>query len=804
MSEGRTLLGRQESRILWGLGLILGAVLSLFSVTRALDYPLSLVLSPTLGLLFLGWGAFSSTAVAPAHRARPWVVLVATWASTLVGPAVGSALTTICEPLYGMGFLLLGPLASGACGLVAGMAIQRWIKRTRWRILAICGLILGELGIVVAEFWFSPGVRFFGWLFGMYHGAIYDEAVRITSPYVWLRVKDLLWAGALYLWTSPLQPSPGPSDDESSATRRGTQPIARFTPWACLAGSFMLLAFSPWLRFTATELPVNQALSHNHVSRHFVLHATPAGKMRPLLPRLAEDLEYRLWQQDQLFQLAEPTDPIQIYVYESPQQKEALMGAGRTTVSKPWRREIHFHSVKPGESLVAHELAHVLLSQASDSMLAVPSKWGVLPKPGILEGAATAVERGGARMTGHGWAKAMREIGKRPDMTSILTGLSFWGHTGALAYTACGSFVRFLLEAYGPAPFATLYAGAEFSEAYQKPLPTLLEEWDRFLDSVEVAPGDLLLAEFLFTQPSVFQKTCPHAGARCLQEMMVAVRQQKADEAAGLAKRSLVLTQGDPRTGREVASLLLAANAVQQARDILGSDPGIDVEAAGKSLQISLHLWDLDTQWLLGKGRQAHDGYAELAQDTAVRTLLGPELTWRLLMSDKVTSKAMRRLLVAPILDKELEPLVSDLLADAAALPKLDQVALGRFLLGRPKWEEQAMALLSPLVESQAPEWLLKLTTGENPALSPAQGCSLYVELSLKLATAHIFRGELTDATALLQRLEQTSPAGTPMDQADAECIPPGVRETISDLQRRILWKRQYLEENQERTKQEE
>lgn len=782
MTHLRTLLLGPQKLLFLLVGLALGILCASVPVTSALDYPLSLVLAPLFGVAFLVWGAFRLPEPDEPFW-RPWAVLASTFAAALIGPAAASAMGHVCEPVYGFGFLVLGPLMSGACGLAAGGALRRFVTRRWLRIVLVVALILGDVLIALAEFYFTPSVRFYGWLFGMYHGAIYDEAVRITAPYLWMRTRDLLWVLGLVVW--------------------GRSEVGRFTHWVALAGAVLLLALSPWLKYAASYIPLQSALSQAHQTSHFTVWTTPSGKASAIAPRLAEDLEFRLWQQQQFLGVREPGDPIDVYLYESPAQKESLMGAGKTTISKPWRNEVHLHSHRPTESLIAHELAHVVLASYSDALLAVPSSWGLVPKPGILEGAATAVERGSATLTAHGWARAMRDIGKLPDMESILSGLSFWGHSGALAYTASGSFIRHLLEEHGAERFAALYGGASFLEAYGREAGELLAEWNEYLDTVPVSETDLLFAEFLFTQPSVFEKVCPYAGARCFQSLAAAIRGKRTQEALGLARRTLLLTDGDVRLGKEVGRLLLAIGEESAAREILGVDPGLDVEKAGRSMEIALLLWDLDARWLLGRGPDALAGYQELAADAAAARMLGTELGWRLALSSRASRLPVRRLLLTPMLDDQFENTAAELVSESNDLPLEERLLLGRSLLGKVKWEEKALGLLLPWLDRGMEAWLAEVKGWKQKALTEEMACSLYVDLALKASAVQIMRGELEAASlrlASLMPLAQYSPA-TPSLGA---CFTPGIEEAITDLQLRVLWKRQYLGMDQEKTGQQE
>jgi len=761
-----------------GLGFLLGIGCSLFRVTGVIDYPLSLVLSPLFWLLFVVWGAWPGRAVDPVDPGA-WLMLGATWLASMAGPAVRSGLGNVCEPIYGLAFMVLGPLFSGAAGMVAGWAVGRLVKRSLWRAGLLLLLLISGLLLVAAEFLLTPHVRFYGWFFGMYHGAIYDEAVRITWPYIWLRVKDSLWIlGIVWLLKGGAV--------EAAAGGEQVTRARRIVVATAFAGALCLLLLSPWLGFTASYVRLNEVLAERHSTEHFVVHTTPGGKAAAVAARVAEDLEFRLWQQEELFGVGAPVEPISVYLYESPGQKERLMGAGKTTIAKPWLGEMHLHSHKAGESLFAHELAHVLLADHADSLLGVPSDFGVLPRPGVMEGAAMAVERGGGRLTLHGWARAMRDIGRLPPLESILDGLSFWSYAGPVAYSASGSFIRYLLESRGSPPFLRLYGGAGFSEAYGEELGSLLEEWHGFLDGQEVSQADLLLAELAFKRPSVFEKVCPHAGARCVEKVRHAVVRGEKSEALGYARRAMSLVEGDVRVGREVGTLLMAGDAVAEASELLGQwGPG---EEVGGSLGLMLELWRLDALWLTGLSREANRGYLALQEEPDARVALGVELSWRVLLSGGATSSITRRLLLVPMLPRELEQAVPELLGEGPLKPAFGAVA-GRVLAGRPKWEEEGASLMGSALASSG-EWLWGSRAAREGILGVEQLCAVEVDLVLRLAQVKTLRGELDEAQLLIDRLGGRADRGLGGLPPLTRCITPGLAESTADLQRRILWKR--------------
>jgi tetratricopeptide (TPR) repeat protein len=95
-------------------------------------------------------------------------------------------------------------------------------------------------------------------------------------------------------------------------------------------------------------------------------------------------------------------------------------------------------------------------------------------------------------------------------MRAILGATGFWSQAPSRAYTVAGSFVRYLLAQYGPAPLKAAYPAADFAGAYGKPLPELVAEWEAFVDALPLADRERRMAEDQFKTPSIFAKPCAH------------------------------------------------------------------------------------------------------------------------------------------------------------------------------------------------------------------------------------------------------------------------------------------------------
>src|SRR6185295_4504566 len=95
--------------------------------------------------------------------------------------------------------------------------------------------------------------------------------------------------------------------------------------------------------------------------------------------------------------------------------------------------------------------------------------------------------------------------------------------SSARSYTTAGSFLRFLLERYGPARLRALYHdGGDFEDAYGRPLGQLEAEWRAMVSAIVLPPAAVEGQKERFRGGSVFARPCPHA---------IAARREHAIEA---------------------------------------------------------------------------------------------------------------------------------------------------------------------------------------------------------------------------------------------------------------------------------
>src|SRR5690606_26066714 len=133
---------------------------------------------------------------------------------------------------------------------------------------------------------------------------------------------------------------------------------------------------------------------------------------------------------------------------------------------------------------------------------------GLVPLPGLIEGAAVAADWPGGALSVHEEARAMRDLGLAPDLTKILNAFGFWTQPAARAYTYAGSFIRWLIETHGAESFARAFRSGDFVAAYGAPLADLAAEWEVFLDGRPVSAEARALAETRLRRPSILSQSC--------------------------------------------------------------------------------------------------------------------------------------------------------------------------------------------------------------------------------------------------------------------------------------------------------
>ncbi len=422
--------------------------------------------------------------------------LLVVLAHGLVAPA--------CSPATGgvhaLLFALPGPVLASLVGAALGGVIRRRGVATTLAAL----LVPAFVGWSLVRFYTTPTIFAFDPFFGFFPGALYDEHVPVTLAHVTHRLGTLGWIVAfaallVAAWD-------GATGRLSLATLRSHR-AATLVLGAGLVAAVGVYVAGPALGHRHDVSHIARALERRVASRRcVVLYDRSIDDRQASLT--ARDCDVRVGQLEDFYGVRQAR-PITVFLFANSTQKRELMGAEDTYIAKPWRDEVYLQYAPFPHPVLKHELAHVVAGAMARGPLRVTTLGGVVPTPGLIEGAAVAAAwEGESDATPHQWSRAMMEAGLTPSVSS-LTGLGFYASSSGRAYTAAGSFCRWLVDTRGRPRFRRFYRDADAVAAYGVSLAALEREWHAFLRRVPTSDGVLARARTRFRRASVFGRTCP-------------------------------------------------------------------------------------------------------------------------------------------------------------------------------------------------------------------------------------------------------------------------------------------------------
>lgn len=659
---------------------------------------------------------------------RPWTLLVALLATAgvLVGLPLGMlslflVAAPVCDPVQGLVFFALLPLCSALLAAVVGWFLALFVATGRRATGAWLAVVAASLGLVVYRFFATPAVSFFGPFFGQYPGVLYDTLIPVSGRLLTYRATNLAEAAVLL-----------------ALVRWGWDPAARRVSLRRLVRSrAAALAVPPLLGACVLAWALGPELGHRtdtaHIAARLGAHAAgrscdvygPVEAPAEELRLAAEDCDFRVWQIRRFAGLPDGGERVTVLLFRSEEEKGAWTGAGRTSVAKPWRREVYIHEPGFPHRILKHELAHVVLGELCDGPFRVPARWGgLLPLPGLVEGGAVAAEWPVDELTPHGWAAAMDRLGLLPPAATLL-GIGFLGENAGLAYTAMGSFVRWLRDTHGSEAFRRAFRDGDFTAACGRSLEALWSDWRDWLARIPLDEARMEVARARFDVPGFFAMRCPHAVAEAAARRDARLARGDVAGAREAQEDACRLSGGDP--WQRIAQLGLAvllgrtAEAEALARRLLAE------QALGRRLRDVVRVLRADAAWQAGRAAVARAEY----EDVLPRVTRAPER--RLLL---VKLHVLGRPALSALLRDELlqlwRPGRSPESSEAAWRARLEEAArqapddaVVRYLLGR--------ALYNDLEFGPAERWLrASLASGLSPVELRLEALALLVNLQYR------------------------------------------------------------------------
>ncbi|MBI4703476.1 MAG: hypothetical protein HY744_20385, partial [Deltaproteobacteria bacterium] len=293
------------------------------------------------------------------------------------------------------------------------------------------------------------------------------------------------------------------------------RPGLLFTGALAGAGSALAVVWGPSLGHWQSSGTIAAALGGRlRAGRCEVVYAT--GIARDRVVRFARDCDGHALGAARWFG-ASDTAPLTAYLFASDAQKRQLTGASRTSIAKPWRREIYLTAGAYPHPVLGHEVAHVVAGDWARGPLRVGGALGGwLPDPGLIEGVAVAAAPPEGDLRAAEWAKAMKDIGVLPPLRDLFA-LAFLGKHSATAYTAAGAFVGHVHERFGAEAIRRWYGGEPLPRITGRSWSALESGWHAALDTLPLTDAAREQARAHFDRPGVLGRRCPHRVDRAVE-----------------------------------------------------------------------------------------------------------------------------------------------------------------------------------------------------------------------------------------------------------------------------------------------
>ena len=394
-----------------------------------------------------------------------------------------------CYIMEGTVFFLLIPAVtvffSTSLGLLTGFIVKRrGFLLGALILLAIISYSLWKLYSGLPLFLYNPVIGFFP-------GPLYDEAVPVTQTLVIYRAVTVLWGVFLLLLLKVM-------NGISFQRARAFDFISLVVVVIALIISY---SYQHNIGFSYSRDYVTEDILPGSIETdNFIIYYDPGSSEAGYIDLIAEDHEWRYKQLSEYLNL-NSSGKIRSYIYPDIETRKKIVGAGETTIANPVHKEIHMVYSSFPHPILKHELVHVMAGDFGSEYLKIS------PKIGLLEGIAVAADWNGNGYTRHQYSKSLIEKNMAPDIEDIV-GFGFWYAPPQVSYTLMGSFSRYLIDTYGIENFKTLYKSGDFS-VYGKSLGELSAEWKEFLEGVYTPEETTAIAESRFSEPSIFEATCP-------------------------------------------------------------------------------------------------------------------------------------------------------------------------------------------------------------------------------------------------------------------------------------------------------
>ncbi|MDA3862430.1 MAG: hypothetical protein PF689_01020 [Deltaproteobacteria bacterium] len=578
-----------------------------------------------------------------------------------------------CNWLSGLKFFFFYPVLSGFFAASAGFAVGVYTRRWYW-VAAAFFIPLFSLFVELFRLYIYPQIYAYDPFFGFYSGAFYDRLVEVGSAFYFARAYHLVMALIIVQGILFFKGKKRGKTDRFSILVLGT--------------AFLFLFFtSARTGFRGDRNSIISSLGGKLETPNFIIYHSDEIKPKNV-KFIALQAEFYRQELNRFFQNSYP-GKVNIFLFDSIQQKRRLFGAHSVEVAKPWLSEIYITFRGLIHPSLKHELAHVWASMYGDDYFGISftEVFGFipLPNPGMIEGIAVAASFYSGGMSFHQKAKILHNLKIAIPVRKIFSP-EFFASSSARAYTQAGSFLRYLYDQKGPEKLFELFAnGGNFERVYDLSPEKLEEEYLNFLKTIKVDQEIMAVMKAVFSHPPVHKSRCVHQVAREVQKAKLAFGSKKFGKALKLFQKAI---DYDPKSLYLKMYYLQAAksgkyykDAFAKAHQIIGSSND------NPQLKARAVLTMVEIYWFRKDISQARKTWQKLEALTLSRDLKRQKVLFKLIL--EMTSA--RRKLFRNIFLKPGKPVeIATKLEKTAAFFPLAKYLAASLLLNSGEWGEAA------------------------------------------------------------------------------------------------------------------
>jgi len=449
----------------------------------------------------------------------------------------------------------------------------------------------------------GPEIFSYNFIYGYFPGFSYDEVLRITPTLVLFRGITLI-LGLLFILLAYaiLKDSPRRQNVLSSfkvLVLGHNAFVSRIVALFLFVGLLVVWLLRVQVGLETSTDSIRKTLSSSVRTEHFIINYAPQSFSASEIQWVAAFHEFRYAQVASALKLTEPV-LVTSYLYPNAEAKRLAIGTSTTSIAKPWRREIHLDAGS-WDDLLEHELVHVLAGEFG--MPLIRAHYHI----GLVEGLAVAVTEQFGNRTLHQYAAALKKFHIIHDPGNLLSPLGFATHYSSVSYVLMGSFCRYLIDRYGIPRFKELYGGRSADVVYGRSSDQLLNEWQSFLDRIDVPDSWRSHIEYYFDRPSIFATECVRTVALLNDDAERKLEARDFPGANGDFKKGLATSWNAESYGGLIRSAYLdhQYDAVVSLGDAVLQD-----SSRRKSFLGYLLLYG-DALWESGKPEQAREIYRQ-------------------------------------------------------------------------------------------------------------------------------------------------------------------------------------------------